>query len=320
MFILRPSSPIHAPVASPEATTAVVPAAVGYVDEGFPLPEGYEVDIIRAVLQDPFRIFAYWEIRDKSLASLTKYFSPEEAAGFRVVLRLLELSGNHEAFFEVPSRGRYWITVFPDREYEFEIGVMSPAHGYISLVRSNRVTTPRGTVSPFADEEPQYRLNAPDFINVLQASGFGSEEALNLTLAGAPGAKAVDTDAISTALIRYSEELRDVVLFAGGGGELSQAQIALLPEPLRSELLKLFLSGGGRMASIGLLHYLPELLRELVESGYEWVGDQTHPLHLAPRFLPGGSENLTWPGGELKWPGGHHFAASPSPWRQGGRP
>jgi len=78
-------------------------------------------DIVRAMLQDPFRVFVYWEVRDESLKALTRYFSPDEVAGFKVVLKLIELTGPNEAFFEVERRGRYWLMVFPDREYEFEI-------------------------------------------------------------------------------------------------------------------------------------------------------------------------------------------------------
>src|ERR1044072_4306163 len=133
MFILRPSSPIRTAALKekqpdrPAEADEVKLIATGepFIDEGMPLPDSYDVDIIRAMLQDPFRIFIYWEVRESSLKALTRYFSEEEEAGFKRDLKLVEIEGGNEAFFDVGRHGRYWMTVFPDREYEFEIGVRS---------------------------------------------------------------------------------------------------------------------------------------------------------------------------------------------------
>jgi hypothetical protein len=257
--------------------------------------------MVRAMLQDPFRIFIYWDVREKSLEALTRYFPPEDVGAFRVVLRLIEIQGRNEAFFEVTRRGRYWMTVFPDREYEFEIGVRSPIHGYIALVRSNRVRTPRGTVSPETAEEGDYRLSPPGFVEILQESGFAADQALSLTIAGKPG-EVDQSDLLRRAIMALPQEVRDAVIQAAAGGILTAEMIEALPEPLRTELMKLLAASGGELASIGLIHYLPELLREAAEVGRDWIGDHIHPLHLAPRFFLGGTENLTWPGGEFRWP------------------
>src|SRR5262249_23601353 len=189
MFVLRPSSSFGAaPVRPIEADAApaapVLAEPIGepngkpYIDEGLPVPEGYGVDIVRALLQDPFRVFIYWDVRPKSLEGLTRIFPEAEAAEFRTTLKLRDMDGGQEALFPVSARGRYWMMVFPARTYEFEIGVRSPRHGYISLARSNQVTTPRGTVSPELAPEPEYQLTAPQFIDVLQASGFAPEQAM----------------------------------------------------------------------------------------------------------------------------------------------
>src|SRR4051812_11623357 len=124
MFILRPSSPIKAAGvrrADPKRAAEIeeikaVPAEGGddapagpFIDEGPPVPEVYEVDIVRAMLQDPFRIFIYWELHEESLRALDRYFSPEEAAAFQTTLRLFEVEGHNEAYFPVGRRGRYWM-------------------------------------------------------------------------------------------------------------------------------------------------------------------------------------------------------------------
>ncbi len=273
-----------------------------FIDEGLPIPESYDTDIIRAMIQDPFRIFIYWEVRPQSLEALTRYFAPEDASGFVIALKLTELEGRNEAFFEVSQRGRYWMTVFPGREYEFEIGVRSPRHGFISLIRSNRVRTPRGTVSPETSDRQEYRLSPPEFVDVIEVSGFAAEQSLKITVAAMPGAATGQAEMNAT-LSRLPESLREALLLAGAGHPLTREMIGQMTEPLRSELLELFEATDGTIASVGLIHYLPELLREVIEDDREWISDQTHPLHLAPRFFAGASENLSWPGDEIRWPG-----------------
>jgi hypothetical protein len=314
LFILRPSSPMRLAESSRAPVISAAPADDSFGGDDLSLPDTYGVDMVRAMLQDPFRVFIYWEVREQSLEALTRYFPAEDIAGFRVVLRLIEVRGGNEAFFEVARRGRYWMTVFPDREYEFEIGVRSPVHGYIALVRSNRVRTPRGTVSPETAEEGDYRLSPPDFIDILEKSGFAADQGLSLTVAGMPG-EADHSDLLRKAILALRRQVRDAVMRAATGGVLTAEMIEGLPEPLRTELMKLLLAAGGELASIGLIHYLPELLREAAEDNRDWIGDHIRPLHLTPRFFLGGTENLTWPGGEIRWP---TFPPRPSsPWGGG---
>ncbi len=153
-----------------------------FIDHGPPVPESYDIDIIRAMVQNPFRIFVYWEISEQSIKTLIQYFSAEEAAAaFQITLRLIEIDGPEGPSFDVDRQGSYWMMVKPDREYEFEMGVRSSGRGYISLMRSNRVHTPSGTVSRVAPDEAEYRLSPQEFTEVLEASGFTGSHPLQLT-------------------------------------------------------------------------------------------------------------------------------------------
>jgi Domain of unknown function (DUF4912) len=308
MFILRPSSAFGAAPVKPiepdqpagPISAAEAPADEPYIDEGLPVPESYNVDLIRALLQDPFRLFIYWEVRPESLKGLTKIFAEADATEFRTTLKLRDMDGGQEAFFEVGPHGRYWMMVFPDRTYEFEIGVRSPKHGYIALVRSNQVRTPRGTISPETAPEPEYRMTTPEFFGVLEASGFAPEQTMDLTVAPMPGST-TDGAQIADLLLKLPESVRNALLIAAIGGELTFEVIEPLPEPFRSELLKLYFSSDGQLASVGLAHYLPEVLREAIESERELIGDRAHPLHVTPRFFAGASESMP-PGEEFHLP------------------
>jgi hypothetical protein len=313
MFILRPSSLFRATDREQTVKAEDVKASAEdehFVDVGLPIPESYELDIIRAMIQDPFRIYIYWEVREESLKALTRYFTPEDIETFEVVLRLFEVEGRNEAYFNVIHTGRYWMMVFPDREYEFEIGVRSPIHGYIPLVRSNRLRTPRGTVSPERDDDKQYRLNPPEFVEVISASGFAPEQALDIKVAPVPGVGA-DPDLIIATARRLPDTVREAITVAATGGALTAEIIEQIPEPLRSELMELFEEGDGRLASVGLAHYLPELLREALEDESEIIGDHIRPLHITQRFHLGGSENVTRPVGDMRWPGLPRRPSSP---------
>jgi hypothetical protein len=313
MFVLRPSSPIR----TRKTESPVISAAAGergHAEGGLPgpdgtFPQGYDVDIVRVMLQDPFKVFVYWHVREESITALTRYFSPQEVAGFNTVLRLIETTGPAEAFFEIGRQGRYWLTVYPDREYEFEIGVRSPIHGYISLIRSNRVRTPRGTVSPEPAKEEDYRLSPPEFMQILEITGFSADRMLSLAITG--GDESDAGNLLALAFMRLPEPVRMALMIAEAGGALTPELIATLPEPLRSELLRLIFAGGGLMAATALMHYLPELLREVVPSDREWIGDELHPLRLTPRFFLGGSEHLPLPAGQMRWPAVPRLPSSP---------
>ncbi len=307
MLVLRPSSPLGTAQTVRAFTLKAIEAKAPskksqpsepFIDEGLPLPEAYPVDIIRALLQDPFRIFIYWKVREESLKALTRYFTEEDAASFRVVLKLVEMRGNNEAFFDVEPNGRYWMTVFPDRDYEFEIGVRSSIHGYVRLVRSNRVRAPRGTVAPAAAVEPEYRVTPQQFSRIMEASGFSAHQSMQLTLAATDRAEGLAEQALGG----LPESVRRAIPLAAGGESLSEDMIERMPEPLRSELMKLFVGSGGLVASAGLMHYLPEMMRQSMEDESESIESSIHPLRIAPRYFAGGSEQVALPSEKVRWP------------------
>jgi len=276
-------------------------AAEAFVDLGLPIPDTYETDILRAMIQDPFRVFIYWEVRRDNLNALTQYFSPEDVKTFKTVLKLRDMFGGQESTFDVDRRGRYWMMVFPDREYQFEIGVQSPLHGYISLLASNPVQTPRGTISPGTAEAEEYRLKPEEFVEVMEKSGFGAEQSLDITVAAMPGAD-LNEDILSETLDRLSDKTRETIMYALSGGHLTAEMIAELPESVRDLLLDLLTESGSELASAGLMHYMPELLRETIESEEEWISDPVHPMRVVPRFFVGASENAPSEDRDLHFP------------------
>ncbi|HYE73275.1 MAG TPA: DUF4912 domain-containing protein, partial [Blastocatellia bacterium] len=169
----------------PVIVTDEVPVEIGpeeipaepIVDTGLPIPAQYDVDIMRLLVQDPFHIYVYWQLKDNPYDRLTRIFPVREHDGFHTVLKLIDESNNIAVYFDAAFARNYWFSVFPDRTYKVELGVRSPRFGYIRLMTSNTVHTPRGTISDQVALEPEYKIAADEFIKVLRESHLVPERA-----------------------------------------------------------------------------------------------------------------------------------------------
>lgn|GEM_PF-5018440 len=142
-----------------------------FVDEGPSLPETYDVDIIRAIVQDPVRIFVYWEISDQSITALTQYFSAKDAGPFRLTLKLFD-DGRVQTCVDVEKQGSCWMTVTPLKDYHFELEAYGAEHEEIPLLKSNRVRTPSARVSRVTSDEAEYYSSSGHFTELLRATGL----------------------------------------------------------------------------------------------------------------------------------------------------
>ncbi|MBL8150003.1 MAG: DUF4912 domain-containing protein [Blastocatellia bacterium] len=250
-----------------------------FIDYGLPIPEGYDMDTIQALVQDPFHVWVYWSLRDATIATLNALFTSEIVATFYPVLKISETTLGHTAYIGVGKGGSYWLSVFPDRRYRIEIGLKSEIRGYIRLLEADEVFTPRGTVSSKVAEESDYQVSTEEFSEVLHQSGFASFTSL------------IGPERV---LSQLPEEVADVISTASAGEELSDEQLAGLPPRIRALLLEMKARGEGDLASLSLLHLLPEYLRESLSEDASIV-DPLHPSHLSPRFMVGSSEEQQRP-------------------------
>ncbi|MGQ9898034.1 MAG: DUF4912 domain-containing protein [Acidobacteriota bacterium] len=224
-----------------------------------PLPDEYETDAIAALVQDPFRMFVYWEARPETVFSVERLFSPEEVATFRPVLRVTERETETETYYPVLYRGSEWFSVFPDRTYLVEFGVHSPQFGFIRLMSAPEKKTPRGTIAPELPPQPEYRISETRFRRMLEVSGFQTNGA------------ALPREPLET---WFTPAVSKAVFTAGDGLPLEPEQIRQLPDSIRGVVSELFERDGGDLAALSLLHYLPALLRD------------TYLARLAARGIP----------------------------------
>jgi len=289
------------------------------VDTGLPIPSHYDFDMMRAMVQDPFRMFVYWQLKDDPFERLRKIFPAAASNGFHTSLKLIDETGNIAVFFDAAFAREYWFNVFPDRTYRVELGMRSPRYGYIKLLNSQSVTTPRGGPSDKEAEEVRYRIAADDYLRVLRDSHLVPERAFTLEglLPGADdvpaGARGALWDSLPASFRRLALAMADIQ--AGRDYErwwerLDREELAGMVREFLTIINQM--GGGGELGYMLLIRYLPELLRRAIhdEEGtamaWELRIDKPIALYLAERLGQTASEINAVSSSE-------NFPAPPSP-------
>lgn len=257
------------------------PSQETFIDKGLEIPDSYDVDTIRAMLQDPFHIWVYWNVRPQVFDKLKAVFPQHIAESFSPVLKVTELTLNEVSFIKIIESGDYWLNVLPDKHYRVEVGMLSSERGYIRLLEADEITTPRGTVSKNVDPEPEYKIVGQEFADNLRASGFAA-------FAGMLGPEKV--------MNALPENVSTVLSTVSAGESLQDDQIDNLPPRIRALLKELQERGeGGDLTLLAFLYLIPEYLRESVAEVEGLFADALHPHHVAPRYMVGSSEHRPYP-------------------------
>ena len=145
---------LHIPVAA--AQPALTPP-------GPQLPRSYGVDRIVLMAKDPHWLYAYWEITATKQGEFNHTYGPVAWHSTHPVLRVYDVTGvafngvnaNRYVDIQVGDYANNWhIEVEePDRSFCVDMGRMFPDGRFVTLLRSNIVTTPRASLSNRLDEE-----------------------------------------------------------------------------------------------------------------------------------------------------------------------
>lgn len=129
------------------------------VAESGELPRSYGQDRIILLTRDPFVVHAYWEVTPERLEREKAWFG----WGSKLSLRIFDITGvqfdgsNALAYVdqEVSERTGNWYFDLgrPSHSFCADLGLLSPEGRFLTLARSNYITTPRDGVSEAVDEE-----------------------------------------------------------------------------------------------------------------------------------------------------------------------
>ncbi|MDP2278873.1 MAG: DUF4912 domain-containing protein, partial [Nitrospirota bacterium] len=118
------------------------------------LPVEYGEDRITLMTVDPWKLFAYWEVKENTLSKIKG----------TLVLRVYDVTGiyfdgkNANLVFDVPVYGRIgdsYIGVGPDKAFIVDIGAVSKAGDFVTIARSNQASTPALKVAKEEGALPQ---------------------------------------------------------------------------------------------------------------------------------------------------------------------
>ncbi len=134
-------------------------AGAPFLDFGPPLPSGYGVDRLHLMAQSPTRVFAYWEVTGPASQLALSRFPVEERQSFHLMLKWRE-SGMPEQWFDVGTTSSWWFTTAPQTCCQAELALFSEDWGWVSLLKSQPMFTPRNTLGPasMTTTEPEARV------------------------------------------------------------------------------------------------------------------------------------------------------------------
>lgn len=263
------------------------------VDTGLPIPSHYHLDLMRLLVQDPFHVYVYWQFKDSPYERLARLFPNGD---FHTVLKLVDETTNIAVFFDAAFGRNYWFSVFPDRTYKVELGVRSPQLGYIKLLASNAVTTPRGTISDQEDVEPAYQISADEYVQVLRESHLVPERAFTPEgILSLPGQTVEEQASFWETLPETFRRLLHIIADVQAGRDyeklwekLSQAELTAMVREFLALISQM--SGNGELGYMLLLRHLPELLRRALAAEGEIEVSGPMSIYLAERLGMSASE------------------------------
>jgi hypothetical protein len=143
----RAPTPGGSPAGSSATTAPPPPPPQRGPDPGLPIPAAYGQDRLVLMVQDPWHLFAYWEVTAASIARATATAGDGWAA-----VRLIDTPNGRESREIDLKGGNYYLAVSPDSPYTALLALRDPSGNLHVLASSNQVRTPAATVSDRQDE------------------------------------------------------------------------------------------------------------------------------------------------------------------------
>lgn len=147
-------------VRKPAALSAAAPLEVK------DLPYSYNKTTLVLLVRDPEWGYAYWDFSGETWNWIQGFLKKDPSAKFKI--RIHNLTGGDSFDVDVQLETKNWYICFAkdNQEFEAEIGLMDSSGHFHSIVKSNRVRTPRSRPSDKIDPkwdprnfEELYRLS-----------------------------------------------------------------------------------------------------------------------------------------------------------------
>ncbi len=146
------------------------------------LPKLARENRARLQMQSPTRLHFYWSFKNNPFQTLNRVFFGR-TDNFTLVAKLVNQTQGEEEIMPIEAEGSAWFDVDADSTYRVEVGFYAPNDLFTRLMFSNTIETPRKNPSLRRDFSTDWSVNAQNFAEVLNGSGF-SQDAFEVALAG----------------------------------------------------------------------------------------------------------------------------------------
>lgn len=142
-----------------------------FLDFGPSLPRCYGVDRLELMMQSPLRVFAYWELRESTILAALRGIPVYERQNFQLLLRWNQKDAGRELSLDPGTTDNWWFDTLPENRYQLELGLFWSEHGWLPLLASDELVTPRVTLGPAEEEEPPHTRALLE--ELVQQTGIG---------------------------------------------------------------------------------------------------------------------------------------------------
>jgi Domain of unknown function (DUF4912) len=145
-----------------------------FLDFGPPLPSRYDVDQLELMPQSPLRVFAYWELREATIVTALGRIPVEDRQNFQLLLKWKEKNAGQQRFLDPGTTDNWWFDTLPESCYQLELGLYWGEYGWLPLLASGELVTPRLALGPASEQELPH---GPVFLqNLVQQTGIGVQQ------------------------------------------------------------------------------------------------------------------------------------------------
>lgn len=142
-----------------------------FLDFGPALPTRYDVDQVELMVQSPLRVFAYWELREATIQEALRSTPIRDRPNFQLLLKWKEMNTTREQCLDPGTTDHWWFDTSPENRYQLELGLYWSEYGWLPLLASDELVTPRLTLGPASAEETHH---AQAFLEgLVQQTGIG---------------------------------------------------------------------------------------------------------------------------------------------------
>jgi len=147
-----------------------LPSAL-FLDFGPPLPSRYDVDQLELMAQSPLRVFAYWELREATIMTALDRIPVQDRQNFQLLLKWKERTAAQERLLDPGTTENWWFDTLPENRYQLELGLYSSEYGWLPLLSTPELVTPRLALGPASEEELPHGQAFLE--NLVQQTGIG---------------------------------------------------------------------------------------------------------------------------------------------------